>query len=155
MEQRKLAIWLKAIMVGLGVIGAVLLGAVIPYLTKQIGGTNGKPMVLNVWIWTSAIPVYIVFFLVWKIADSIGINQSFSFVNAKRIARISQLAAGDALYWFIGLVVFLFRKQVTVHAFASGMFVVFTGVCIALAAAIFSHLVQKAAVLQNQEDLTI
>ncbi|MBO4697624.1 MAG: DUF2975 domain-containing protein [Lachnospiraceae bacterium] len=155
MEQRKLAVWLKAVMIGLGVIGAVLLAAVIPYLTKQIGGENGKPMVLNVWIWISGIPPYIVLFIVWKIADSIGKNQSFTFKNAKRIERIAQLAAADSLYWFIGLVIFLFRNEVTVHAFASGMFVVFAGVCIAVVAALFSHLVQKAAVLQNQEDLTI
>ena len=58
-------------------------------------------------------------------------------------------------FFFVGNVILLFANMSHPGVALFSLLIVFSGVAVAVAAAALSHLVQKAAVLQEQSDLTI
>ena len=159
MEQKALSKWLKVIIVGVGLCGLVVYLFVIPELGREIVGQypqfKGWYMPWLIFISATAIPCYIALVFGWMIAGNIGRDRSFCMDNAKYLKWISWLAAGDAIYFFAGNVVMLFANMNHPGVIVISLFVIFAGVAIAVAAAALSHLVKKAAVLQEESDLTI
>lgn len=106
-------------------------------------------------ILATAIPVCFAVYYAFLTAANIGKDKSFSQENAKNLGRIALLAAIDSAWLAICNVVMIFFNM---HH--PGVFIVLTGVivigsAISAAAACLSHLVKKAASLQEQSDLTI
>lgn len=91
----------------------------------------------------------------WRISSNIGADKSFSRENAKLLKWISYLAAGDAAFFFVGNIVLLLLSMSHPSVALGSLFVVFAGVAIAMAAAALSHLVLKAAAIEEENDLTI
>lgn len=159
MEQKGLSIWLKIILVGVGICGFVVYFVVFPSYGESL--VNDYPEFANrfwpwlIFLWISGIPCYAVLLFGWKIATNIGRNQSFSNANAKYLKWIAWLAAGDGIFFFVGNIIFLFTNLSHPGVALFSLLVVFAGVAVAVASAVLSHLVQKAAVLQEQSDFTI
>lgn len=159
MEQKGLATWLKIILVGVGICGLVVYFVVFPSYGESL--VNDYPEFSNrfwpwlIFLWISGIPCYAVLLFGWKIATNIGRDQSFSNANAKYLKWIAWLAAGDGIFFFVGNIVLLFTNMSHPGIALFSLLVVFAGVAVAVASAVLSHLVQKAAVLQEQSDLTI
>ena len=159
MEQKGLAIWLKIILVGVGICGLVVYFVVFPSYGESL--VNEYPEFANrfwpwlIFLWISGIPCYAVLLFGWKIATNIGRDQSFSNANAKYLMWIAWLAAGDGIFFFVGNIIFLFTNMSHPGVALFSLLVVFAGVAVAVASAVLSHLVQKAAVLQEQSDFTI
>lgn len=159
MEQKGLAIWLKIILVGVGICGLVVYFVVFPSYGESL--VNDYPEFSNrfwpwlIFLWISGIPCYAVLLFGWKIATNIGRDQSFSNANAKYLKWIAWLAAGDGIFFFVGNIIFLFTNMSHPGVALFSLLVVFAGVAVAVASAVLSHLVQKAAVLQEQNDFTI
>ena len=142
MEQKSLSNWLKFIIIGIGVsIIAALAIVFIAVIEKNF-------LQWGLFMGVSSVPCYIVLALGWQIADNIGKDKSFCEENAGKLKYISLLAAGDSA-WF--LLLKISRPEITI----SSMLIVFIGVAISVVAAALSHLVKKAADLQEQSDLTI
>ena len=129
MEQKKLSKWLKCMIIGIGICGLIIYAVVIPYLGVLV--------------------------FAWKIAANIGRDQSFSNTNAKLLKWISNLSAGDAGFFFVGNVMFLLLNMNHPSIVIMSFFIVFVGIVISVASAVLSHLVKKAAILQEQSDWTI
>lgn len=91
----------------------------------------------------------------WKISANIGNDQSFTDQNASLLKNISVLAALDAAFFFTGNIVLLFLNMSHPGVVLASLVIVFVGVAVSVAAAALSHLVKKAAVLQEQSDWTI
>ena len=159
MEQKSLARWLKAIIIGTGLCGILVYAAVVPsmaeYVLEGYPEFAGAILPWKILIWCSAIPCYMVLFYGWDIASGIGADQSFTERNAKNLKWISGFAAGDALFFFLGNIVFLFLNMNHPGVIFASLVVVFIGIAVAVASAALSHLVKKAAALQEQSDLTI
>ena len=159
MEQKTLSRWLKAIIIGVGLCGAAVYTTVFPALADYV--TEGYPefsvaiLPWKIFIWCSAIPCFAVLFFAWEIASGIGMDRSFSNENAKNLKWISGLAAGDALFFFLGNILLLFLNMNHPGIVLASSVVVFVGIAVAVASAALSHLVKKAAALQEQSDLTI
>lgn len=159
MEQKGLAVWLKIILVGVGICGLVVYFVVFPSYGESL--VNDYPEFANrfwpwlIFLWISGIPCYAVLLFGWKIATNIGRDQSFSNANAKYLKWIAWLAAGDGIFFFVGNIIFLFTNMSHPGVALFSLLVVFAGVAVAVASAVLSHLVQKAAVLQEQSDFTI
>ena len=159
MEQKALANWLRAIIVGTGLCGILVYAAVVPSMAEYV--MEGYPEFIGAilpWkllIWCSAIPCYMVLFFAWDIASGIGADRSFTLRNARNLTWISGLAAGDALFFFLGNITFLFLDMNHPGILFAALVVMFIGIAVAVAAAALSHLVKKAAVLQEQSDWTI
>ncbi len=159
MEQKTLSRWLKVILVGVGLCGLVVYGAVLPLYGQSLVGQN--PDMANlywpwlIFLWATGVPCYAALVIGWRIAVNIGKDRSFSEDNARHLKRIALLAAGDAVFFFIGNIVLLFANMSHPGVVLGSLLVVFAGVAVSVAAAALSHLVLKAALLQEQSDLTI
>lgn len=159
MKQKTLSNWLKAIIIGAAVVGTVIYTWIIPLLGKEL--VSMYPEFTDCYIpWLiflilSGIPCYAALVISWKIAANIGKDKSFSLANAKLLKGISVLAASDSAFVFLGNTLFLLLNMNHPSIILTSLFIVFLGIAISVAAAVLSHLVRKAADLQEQSDLTI
>ncbi len=159
MNQKSLSRWLKAIIIGMGIIGLIFYGLVVPELGNDF--VSHYPEYINgcyLWLgllWLTAVPCYIVLYLAWKISNNIGKDNSFSKENAVSMKYISTLALGDSIFFFAGNIIYLIIGFNHPSVVLAALVVVFIGVSIAVAAAVLSHLILKAANLKEENDLTI
>ena len=157
MDQIKLARWLKAVAVGCAICGLLLFVGVLPRWLSRLSAEHpsfpGGP-------WTAfmallAVPCYGVLVCLWRIADQIARDNSFSQANARALRHIALLSGGDAALLLVGNAVFwLAGRSLFLPAMVSA-FVCFAGLAISVAAACLSHLVLKAALLQEEHNLTV
>ena len=159
MEQKALAKWLKLVVLGVGLCGlAVYLGVIPGYglsLRSLYPEFSNRFWPWLIFIWVSGIPCYAALALGWRIAGNIGRDRSFSMENARFLQAVSLLAALDTAYFFLGNLVLLFLNMSHPGVVLLSLLVVFAGAAAAVAAAALSHLVRKAAALQEDSDLTI
>ena len=159
MKQNTLAKWMKIIIAGIALCGVVVYGFIIPAYGKSM--VSAYPEFTNrylpwlIFLLASGVPCYCVLVLGWQIASNIGRDQSFTMRNARLLKWISWLAAGDSAFFFLGNVALLLMNMSHPGVTLALLMVSFAGVAVAVAAAALSHLVQKAAALQEQSDLTI
>ena len=159
MEQKSLSKWLKLILLGMGICGLAVYFLIVPSfgdsLRSQYPELADRYWPWLSFIWVSGVPCYAVLALGWRIAVNIGRDASFSLENARCLRTVSLLAAGDAAYFFLGNVVLLFLNMSHPGVTLLSLLVVFAGAAVAVGAAALSHLVRKAALLQEENDLTI
>ena len=160
MRQKTLAIWLKIIIIGVSLSCAAIYAWAIPSLGMTIIEAEGQEYESFFWPWLifligTAVPICIAMVLAWNIAENIGKDKSFSIANAKLLKWIAILAGIDCAYFFTGNIVLLFLNMNHPGVLLLSMIVLFVGAAVAVAAAALSHLVRKAAELQEQSDLTI
>lgn len=160
MKQAYLANWLKCIIIGVGICGLIVYFLVVPVIGRTIAVMEQGVYDHCYWpwlifIWVTGVPCYTVLVLAWKVVCNIGADRSFSLPNAKLLKWISVLAAADAALFFAGNIVFLFLNMNHPGIVLFSQIIVFAGIAVAVAAAALSHLVLKAADLQEQSDYTI
>lgn len=159
MEQKKLAKLLKGIVIGVGVGGLVFYCCLVPMIGQSI--IAGYPEYSGwfypwlIVLWVTGIPCYAALVFGWKIAGSIGRDESFTEKNASRLKMISYLAIADSVFFFLVNVVFWLLNMNHPGMVLCSLGIAFVGVSIAVGAAVLSHLVKKAAVLQKESELTI
>lgn len=159
MNQIKLARWLKCILAVAGLCALILYAAVIPAEGLRLQAAypefSNRFFPWLIFLWISGIPCFAALVLAWRIVVNIGKDRSFSMDNARLLQWISRLAAGDAVFFFLGNVLLLLLDMSHPGVVLAALVIVFVGVAVAVAAAVLSYLVQKAAALQEQSDLTI
>ena len=159
MEQKHLSNWLKLILIGVAICGLVVYAFVVPMyglcLRSMYPEFTNRFWPWVIFIWVSGVPCFTVLIYAWKIASNIGNDQSFTDQNAALLKNISVLSALDAAFFFVGNIVLLFLNMSHPGIVIASLVIVFVGVAVAVASAALSHLVKKAAVLQEQSDWTI
>ncbi len=159
MNQQKLSAWLKGIIIGIGLCGLVVYFAVLPAMGDSL--IEGSPEFASwrwpwlIFLWVTALPCYAALAAGWQIAANIGKDRSFSGDNARLLQRIARLAAGDTAFFFLGNVVLMLLSMNHPGVLLASLLICFAGVAVTVAAVCLSHLVHKAADLQEQSDLTI
>lgn len=159
MSQKQLSKWLKGMILLAGACGAAVYCAVIPMLGCGIVGAN--PEMENrflpwlIFLWTTAVPCAMALVIGWRIAARIGRDEAFTTQNAGGLRQVAVLAAGDAGWFFVGNLLLLFCNLSHPGVTLASTLVTAAGIVVAVAAACLSRLVQRAAVLQEQSDLTI
>ena len=159
MEQKALSKWLKLVLLGMGVCGLAVYFLILPSLGDSIRsqypefGDRYWPWLA--FLWASGVPCYAVLALGWRIAVNIGRDASFSLDNARCLRGVARWAAGDAAFVFLGNLLMLFLDMSHPGVVLLSLLVVFAGAAVAVAAGALSHLVRKAALLQEENDLTI
>ena len=102
------------------------------------------------------LPILIALFFAWRVASDIGRDRSFTRENAARMKNISFLAFFDVAYFWLGILVFWFGFSAK-----SGPMLILAaligsaGIIVAVCAGALSHLILKAAVLREENDLTV
>ena len=157
MDQKRLAIWLKAIVIGCGICGLVLFGFILPrflaYVAEEVPDLPHKSW--TAFMWVLAIPCYAVLVCIWRMANEIARDNSFSMENAKHLKYIALLAGADSALLLAGNLIFIVLGHSIPTLALVSAFVCFVGLAISVGAACLSHLVHKAALLQEENDLTI
>lgn len=153
MGQKKLAIWLKCIAVGCGLCGLALFGFILPrflaYVAEEVPDLPLRAW--QVFMGAVAVPCYAVLVCIWRMADEIARDNSFSPENARHLRNIALLAGADSALLMGGNMVFMLMKHsiptmALVSAFAS-----FAGLALSVGAACLSHLVHKAAMPDDSD----
>ena len=164
MNQKSLSKWLKFIIIGVGICALLVYFLIVPVLGKDLVYSVGEDLnpfrypPFLCWlgvIWLTAVPFFIALVFAWRVARNIGADRSFSMENAELLRRISVLAAVDAAFFFLANIVLMFLNMNHPGTLLAAMLVVFAGVAVAVASAALSHLIRKAADLQDESDLTI
>ncbi len=159
MTQKSLSKWLKGIILGIIVCGIIIYGFLIPMFGKDLAVENPEfahcyyPWLVMLWI--SAIPCCLGLYHGWKITVEIAGDNSFSYENARHLKHICMLALADSAYFFVSNLAFLFLNMSHPAVLLASLFVDFAGVVVAVMAAALSHLVLKAAKIQQENQLTI
>ena len=159
MTQQKLSAWLKAILIGVGLCGLIVYFAVLPSIGSSLHASFPEFAAWHwpwmIFLWLTAIPCFAALVMGWRIAMNIGKDHSFSEENARLLQRIGYLAAADTAFFFLGNIVFFFLGMNHAGIMLASLLICFAGVAVTVAAVCLSHLVHKAADLQEQSDLTI
>lgn len=162
MKQKSLSNWLKIIFAGVAVCMAVVYCYLLPVWGRECFNTSFFYTEDSAWFtpWLivtliTAVPCCIAIVLGWRIAIEIGRDNSFSETNSKLLMNISFLAALDAGYYFVANIVLLIIGMNHPAVFFLVIMVCFAGVAISGVSAALSHLVYKAAKINEENELTI
>lgn len=159
MKQKALSKWLKAIIICMAILGLAVCFFALPMIGQSI--THAYPEFSYCYfpwlilLWITGIPCFAVLMLGWKIAKNIGIDRSFTHENGRNLKLIAFLAAGDSGFLFIMNIVYILLNMNHPSVLLVGLVIEFVGVAISVVCAALSHLVNMAAELQLQSDLTI
>ena len=159
MEQHRLIKWLKFLVIFAAGCGMVMDLGVLPGvgswmvdLAPEFGGYFWPWLIF---LWILSVPCYMALWMAWKIFTDIEKDKAFTMENAKRMGNVSFLAAADAVLLVIGNVVYLILHMNHPGVLLASFLVALVGTAIAIAAAMLSHLIRKAARLQDESDWTI
>ena len=161
MKQQTLSRWLKVIVIGMAICGLIIFFGLAPQIGQNLMTENpdwgGCSILFIYWawlifVWLAAVPCYWVLGIVWKIADEIAADRSFTIENSLRVKKIMILALADSAFVFIVNVVFLFMNINHPGILLASLFICFAGVVIAVFAGCVSHLVHKAALLREENE---
>lgn len=160
MSQKSLSLALKAVVLGLGILGAALTFFLLPLYGREIVEEfpefSGAYLPWLLFVIVFSLPCFAALFFGWKIARNIGLDRSFTKETAEALKIIAFLAVFDAAFFFVANWVFAFFN-VTHPAMLVLVtpFVTFVGVSAAVVFFALSHLIYKAALLREDADLTI
>jgi len=159
MTQKKLSKWLCVIVIGLGIAGLYCLTVMAPRL--------GHRLVLQyprwahmytptlIFTWVCAVPFYLGLYAAYLISVDIGRDRSFIAENSHRLKRIGIYAVIESVLIFVILATMLTYD--ILHPVVAMILVLLALAVISISVICFalSHLVLKAAKLQEENDLTI
>ncbi len=159
MKQGTFSRRLKAIIIGIAVMAAVVYFWFVPDLGRGIALANPE-YAAAYWPWVifvtlTAVPIAIACVLAFRIADDIGKDKSFTEINAKRLSVISTLAAVDGVYFWVGNLVMCFLNWSHPGVFLFCHFFVFLAAAMSVVFAALAHLTHKAAGMEEEQELTI
>ena len=158
MNQLNLSKWLKFITIAVGVMGAVVFFIIIPEIGRELAAPlefSNRYWPWLIFIWIMAVPCYMVLGFFWSICNQIKKNESFTEVNVRNLIWISRLAIFDSILCFLGNVLLAVLNMSHPGILVGFLFVIFIGVAIAIVSSALSHLVKKASMIQEENDLTI
>lgn len=155
----KTSLSLKLTVITAGLLGAVFyfwalpsVGRFIAEASPEFGGAYYPWLIL---FWVTAIPCYAALVLLWKVIKSIDGNQLFRTVNADRFRTVAKLAFTDAALFMAANIIFLFLNFNHPSILIASAFVCIVGVAFGICMKAMASFFDKAATLQEENDLTI
>jgi hypothetical protein len=156
MNQKSLANWIKAIVIGVGLGGIMVyfwLDMILdPTVISDIAGYEVSTLPWNILILITLIPCYGVLVFVWKIAHQVELDNSFSFQNVGYLKWIMLLCLSIAVIFFCGNIILLIMNINHPSIFILSIFFCFVAIAIGIIAAVLAHLVEKAAIIKEEND---
>ena len=159
MTQKALSNSLKVILAGVFFVGLVLYFVVVPDLGRTLAEQNPEfdycfwPWLI--FIWVTGLPIAAAMMFAWRITSNIGRGRSFSHDNARYLKYVAYLAIADGAYYFLGNVVFAALSMSQPGFMLAGIIITFGCIAFAQVCMVLSHLVKKAADLEEESELTI
>lgn len=159
MEQKKIAVALKCFTACAGAVGAFFFLFYVPILIWQLSLTETTTSWLRwpgtIGMWVIALLCYLALWEFWRICTRIGQDNSFCRENAVSMSHIGILAFGVAVLIFGGTVFLMLLGYLN----GAGWLLIFFVLCIAVGIGVLcmalSKLIDNAAKLKEENDLTI
>ena len=155
----KTSLSLKITVITTGLLGAVFyiwalpsVGRFIAEVSPEFAGAYYPWLIL---FWITAVPCYTALVLLWKVVKSIDSNRLFRTVNADRFRTVAKLAFTDAALFMAANIVFLFLNFNHPSILIASAFVCIVGVSFGICMKAMASFFDKAATLQEENDLTI
>ena len=156
MRQKELSIWLRAILVIVGVFLALACVYLAPMSAQEAEESlPGSYWWTVIFLYVTAAAAFWALGIGWLIFRDIGRDKSFTTINAKRLRWISLLAAFDSAMYVIVFGVLAAMGGLNPAGLLIRGAIAVLGAGISAAAAALSHLTAKAARIQDDNDLTI
>lgn len=159
MRQRTLSKRLKAVLIGIAVFGLILSFVIVPVygrdIIDQYPEFGGWYLPWLIFAWVTSLPCFAILVLGRQVADRLGKGISFTVKNAKTLTMISRLSLSDAAIVAAGSLILLLLGMNHPGVVILTFLLAFVFIAFSVAVAALSHLVRKAADLQDQSDLTI
>ncbi|MCC3868231.1 DUF2975 domain-containing protein [Terrisporobacter mayombei] len=159
MRKESLIRFLRRIIIGFGILGAVVYTQVFPILghgmEELLPRFSTYYMPWLIFIWITASPCYMILFYGWKVTEQIEQDTIFTRKSAQLLKKVSWWALVDTIFFTVGNLVFFFIKAVGVVYFFASLVGVFMGLAVVITAAMLPHLAYKAAELNEENELTI
>lgn len=160
MTQKNLSYWLKGVIIVVALLGVWLYGLIVPMIAEEVGAYFEKlylPVLL--FLLGTGVPCFASLGFAWRVASEIGRDNSFSRINAKCMKVISVLALGDVIYFVLGMVIMVLAERAAfLWLFPLSMYcglLIIAGLAISVCSAALSHLILKAALIKEENDLTV
>lgn len=159
MQQKKLANYLKLIVIGVGICALLVYALVLPVWGQGIAQRNPE-FAHAFWPWLiflcgTGIPIFWVLYYAWGVFDRIGKDESFCHANADALSKIAKLALADTIYFFLGQIVLLLINMNHPGILLLSLVLVFAGLAVAAVASALSGLTRRATILREENELTI
>lgn len=161
MKQKNMSRLLQALLLIAGLLGAVFFFAFLPFYGRELVQCAPKYAALFwpclVWAWAFAVPVFWALFPCWQVFGSIARKgAAFTRENAARLRLIAYLAFADAVIFPVGMVVIaLLGGGFAALTLVITPLVTFAAAAVGFACYVLSRLVLDAAVLSEENDMTI
>jgi hypothetical protein len=105
--------------------------------------------------WITAIPCYTALVLLWRVIKSIDSDELFRKVNANRFRIVGKLAFADAAVFMAANIIYLFLNFNHPSILIAAAFVCAVGVAFGICMKAMAGFFDKAADIQEENDLTI
>lgn len=158
MKPKKFSLIMKVVIIALAVFGAGFYAYFVPAALIRLDEIFANVNLFLPWcifIELTAVPCYAVLVLAWKMAVSVQNDTQFSHKNSGRLKKIAVCALADVAFFFLGNLLMLALGINAWHIVIVSAIILFVGIAFAAAADVLSEMVEKAAVLQEENDLTI
>lgn len=159
MKQREYVRWLRALVILAGLALLALIGWLVPTLAGEMAAMYPEAAHLYwpgvIFVWATAAPVYAALVQAWGICGSIGAGQAFCERNVLRLKNMGLCMVIDAVLYLMAMVFLIAMNLGQPGILLMILAVIFIGVALAVVFFTLSHLTDKAAALQRDQDLTI
>lgn len=156
MKQKELSVLLRVIVAICALAALVLAGAAWILVAKSLYfDRNWESVYLGI-VAGMYVPLLLALWELWRIFREIGHDNSFCMENAMRLRRVSFYSLIDTLLVFLSVVLYLLCGWGYEHGWVFAKLVLMlVGIAMTVACAALSHLTRKAALLKDENDLTI
>ena len=160
MQPKRFSLLMKSIIIALAVFGAGFYFYFVPRVLRVIDSLKlftDKSLFMPwlILIVLTCIPCYAVLVLAWGMAVSVQNDKQFSHKNSGRLKKIAVCAIADTGFFFIGNLIFWIIGINIPAVVVISAIILFVGIAFAAASEVLSGMVEKAAILQEENDLTI
>ncbi|MBQ8850735.1 MAG: DUF2975 domain-containing protein [Clostridia bacterium] len=152
MSKRSLFILARILIIVIALCGLCICGFIYPFLVSLNG--LDKVSEITMWsqlifYWLSSVPCFVILGLAWKVSASFK-SELFTFENASRFKLSSLLLFADAVFFFVGNLIFtLIGCNPFVIIF---FFLIVTALSVALALGAAGHYVAKATEIREENE---
>lgn len=159
MTQKNLSLWLHGVILTAAACVLLVYLWLLPGVTYDLASEYHAAAFLYYpalfFLEGTALPILSALVFAWLIAREIGRDNSFSRKNAEFMKVIAGLALGDVVYFQLGVLVFAVCGILHPSVFIAVFLLDCVGLAISVCAAALSHLILKAAVIREENDLTV
>ena len=159
MKQKILSNRLKVMIAAVGLLASIAYVFILPAAASYCADAYPEfcewKIPWLVYISLTAIPIAAAAILAWRIAANIGHDKSFTRSTSQMLSKIAKLAAAEAAYIVLGgIVLIVMNMSHPGIVLCSGIPVILC-IAVSVAAAMLSHLAEKAAYMREEQELTI